>query len=131
MVKISVTKAEEKSIKKLFQKFLKKQNKDFNKSFNGDEEFENSGIIKKSDDENHFSEVKIYTSKEMATKRNGTSYLKPKSPNSNVVLTVTHTTRHKFFFLLTYRFEYILQEKYGNKYGIEHYTNWAFQIFKK
>jgi hypothetical protein len=90
-----------------------------------------------------FDDVKLYTDKEMESEYNtderrgwtGTlSGVTDKKKDSNVVLLVTYDgDGYDQFSInegarLTDKFQKELEKRYGDRFQIEHYTNWSFQV---
>jgi hypothetical protein len=90
-----------------------------------------------------FEDVKIYTNKVMDYETNDDEskgwtgvmpYLKNKPKGSSVVILVTYDgAGHDYFTqwngYLTNVFAEKLQKRFGDRFGIEHNTNWAFVVY--
>ena len=129
------------NVKQEFLNFLDKKREEEHK-------FEKGIFSGKHTFDDPFADVKIYTDKEMATELNSDEskgwtgampYMKPKEKGSNVVALVTYDGAGYDYFSysgdypslrLTEKFQKLLDNKFGKKYVIEDYTNWAFQVYK-
>lgn len=92
-----------------------------------------------------FGDVKILTNEVMGSEYNrdeskgwtgSMSFVKKKPKDSNVVLLITYDGAGYDYFsmesehaIMMSALEKFLKQKFGDRYTLEHYTNWALQIY--